>query len=233
MTVSSTTLKNSASGNGSTTAFAYNFKVFAASELKVYIVAADGTETLRTEGSGSTNYAVTGIGDEGGGTVTFVTAPASGETVVALRDTALTQSTDYLENDSFPANSHEAALDKITHIVQELDEENERSLRAPVTETAGMTLPTKASRLGKTLAFDGTSGDAIAGPTIANVTNAETLSTASAASATAAASSASAASSSAASAAAAATTALAAKITISTSNPTGGSDGDVWFKVSS
>ncbi len=233
MTVSTTTLKVSYNGNGSTTTFAYGFKVFASTELKVYIRNSAGAETLKSEGSGSANYSVTGVGSASGGNVVFVTAPASGETVVILRDTALTQGTDYQPADPFPASDHEDALDKLTHIVQELDEENERSLRAPVTETAGMTLPTKAARLGKTLAFDGTSGDAIAGPTVANVTNAETLSTASAASATAAASSASAASSSASSAAAAATTALAAKITISTSTPSGGSDGDIWFKVSS
>ena len=96
MTVSTTTIKNSYSGNGSTTAFSYTFKVFASSELKV-IVRTDstGSESVRAEGSGSTNYAVSGVGDTAGGTVTFVTAPASGETVVILRDTALTQATDY------------------------------------------------------------------------------------------------------------------------------------------
>ena len=55
MTVSTTTIKNSYSGNGSTTAFAYTFKVFASTEVKVYIrVDATGVETLRAEGSGST-----------------------------------------------------------------------------------------------------------------------------------------------------------------------------------
>ena len=155
MTVSSTTLKNSYSGNGSTTAFAYNFKIFASSELKVFIRSSTGTETLRSEGSGSTNYAVTGVGEAAGGTVTFVTAPASGETVVLLRDTGLTQDTDYLENDSFPANSHEEALDKLTHIVQELDEEVARSFK--VSKTNSITTPEftedAAARASKALGF--------------------------------------------------------------------------------
>ena len=155
MTVSSTTLKNSYSGNGSTTAFAYNFKIFASSELKVFIRSSTGTETLRSEGSGSTNYAVTGVGEAAGGTVTFVTAPASGETVVLLRDTGLTQDTDYLENDSFPANSHEEALDKLTHIVQELDEEVARSFK--VSKTNSITTPefteNAAARASKALGF--------------------------------------------------------------------------------
>ena len=130
MTVSTTTIKNSYSGNGSTTAFSYTFKVFDSSEVKV-IVRTDstGAESVRAEGSGSTNYAVTGVGETAGGTVTFVTAPASGETVVILRDTALTQATDYQPADPFPAESHEDALDKLTHITQEIQEELDRSFK--------------------------------------------------------------------------------------------------------
>jgi|TARA_R100000479_G_scaffold169171_1_gene110692 hypothetical protein len=153
MTVSTTTIKNSYSGNGSTTAFSYTFKVFASSEVKV-IVRTDstGAESVRAEGSGSTNYAVTGVGEAGGGTVTFVTAPASGETVVILRDTALTQATDYQPADPFPAESHEDALDKLTHITQEIQEELDRSFK--VSRTNAITTPefvdsasTRASKL--------------------------------------------------------------------------------------
>ena len=55
MTVSTTTLKNTHSGNGSTTAFSYSYKIFASSELKVFIRAATGAETLKAEGTGSAN----------------------------------------------------------------------------------------------------------------------------------------------------------------------------------
>ena len=140
MTVSTTTIKNSYSGNGSTTAFAYTFKVFASTELKVYIrVDATGVETLKAEGTGSANYGVSGVGETGGGTVTFVTAPASGETVVIIRDTALTQLTDYQPADPFPADSHENALDKLTNIAQELSEEMDRTLK--VSKTTSITTP--------------------------------------------------------------------------------------------
>ena len=140
MTVSTTTIKNSYSGNGSTTAFAYTFKVFASTELKVFIrVNATGVETLKAEGTGSTNYGVSGVGETGGGNVTFVTAPASGETVVIIRDTALTQLTDYQPADPFPADSHENALDKLTNIAQELSEEMDRTLK--VSKTTSITTP--------------------------------------------------------------------------------------------
>ena len=140
MTVSTTTIKNSFSGNGSTTAFSYTFKIFASSELKVIVrTDSSGAESVRAEGSGSTNYSVSGVGETGGGTVTFVTAPASGETVVILRDTALTQSTDYQPADPFPAESHEDALDKLTHITQEIQEELDRSFK--VSRTNAITTP--------------------------------------------------------------------------------------------
>ena len=153
MTVSTTSIKNSYSGNGSTTAFAYTFKAFASSEIKVFIrTDSTGAEAQRSEGSGSTNYSVSGVGNAGGGTVTFVTAPASGETVVIRRQTAQTQGTDYVENDPFPAEDHETALDKLTHIVQEVQEEVDRSFK--VSKTNSITTPefvddasTRASKL--------------------------------------------------------------------------------------
>ena len=111
MTVTTTTIKNSYSGNGSTTAFAYSFPINTTDEITVIERSATGTETVKSEGTGSTNY---GISDNGasGGTVTMVTAPASGTTLVLLRSTALTQETDYVANDPFPAETHEDALDK-------------------------------------------------------------------------------------------------------------------------
>ena len=90
MTVSTTILKNSASGNGSTAAFSYTFKIFAESEMVVIIRSSAGVETVKTL---TTHYTISGVGNAGGGSVTFTSGniPASGETVVLLRDTALTQ----------------------------------------------------------------------------------------------------------------------------------------------
>jgi len=136
VTVSTTSIKNSAAGNGSTTAFSFTFKVFASSEVKVYVrTDSTGAETLKAEGTGSANYSVSGVGSASGGTVTFVTAPASGETVVIRRNTAQTQGTDYVENDPFAAEDHETALDKLTHIVQEVQEQLDRSIKASRTNT--------------------------------------------------------------------------------------------------
>ena len=82
MTISTTTIKSSYTGNGSTTAFTYQFKITADTEVQVIVrTTATGAESIRAIGVGSTNYAVTGVGNNSG-TVTFVTAPTAAETVV-------------------------------------------------------------------------------------------------------------------------------------------------------
>ena len=172
MTVSSTTTKNSYSGNGSTHSFAYGFKIFADADLTVIIRSSTGVETVRTL---NTHYIVTNAGNDSGGNVLFKFntgtssdahfsssdfRPASGETVVIRRNLTLTQGTDYVENDPFPAESHENALDRVTFITQQLQEELDRSFKVSRTNT--ITTPefaTSASdRANKLLSFDG-SGD--------------------------------------------------------------------------
>ena len=83
MTVTSTNQKVTFNGNGSTTVFAYNFKIFADADLLVVLrVTATGAETTQTL---TTNYTVSGAGETSGGNVTMGTAPASGTTLTVLR----------------------------------------------------------------------------------------------------------------------------------------------------
>jgi hypothetical protein len=159
MTVSTTTNRASYSGNGSTTAFAYGFKIFADADLTVIIRSSAGVETTKTL---TTHYTVSGAGTDSGGNVTFTTGnvPASGETVVILRKLTLTQATDYVANDPFPAESHEDALDRLTMIAQQHDEAIGRALKVSQTNViATSEFTTSATdRANKLLSFDG-SGD--------------------------------------------------------------------------
>ena len=153
MTVSSTTSKVSYSGNGSTVAFSVTFYFLAASHLKVVIRSSNGTETVKTLG---THYTVAGDGNPAGGTVTMLTAPASGETIVISRNVPLTQVTDYQANDPFPAETHEAALDKLTQINQQIQEELTRAIKLSVSNTMTSTEFTvgASARANKVLGFD-------------------------------------------------------------------------------
>ena len=155
MTVSSLTTKNSYSGDASTTTFAYGFKIFASAEIKVYIRSAAGTETLKTL---TTHYTLTNVGNASGGNVVFESGsvPAATETVVLIRDTALTQSLDLVENDPFLSGSFEDSLDKVTHQMIELQEEVDRSFKVSQTNTITTAefTDSAATRASKTLGFD-------------------------------------------------------------------------------
>jgi len=154
MTVSSTNTRNSYSGDASTTVFAYTFKIFDEDDITVILrTDSTGSESVQTK---TTDYTVSGVGNAGGGNVTFTTAPASGITVVLLRETARTQATDYTPNDPFPAESHEEALDKLTFIAQELEEELGRAIKVSKTNTITSTEFTigASERANKIFAFD-------------------------------------------------------------------------------
>lgn len=153
MTVSSATQKVQYNGNGSTTVFAYTFKIFNQNDLTVIVRSANGTETVKTI---TTHYTVSGVGGSGGGNVTMLTAPTATETLTILREQDLIQELDLVENDPFPAQSLEDSLDKLTFIVQQQAGEIARSIKASRTNTITSTEFTvsAATRANKVFAFD-------------------------------------------------------------------------------
>ena len=157
MTVSSTTTKSSGNGDGSNNTFPYAFKVFSEDDLKVIIRASNGAETVKTK---TTHYTVTGVGNTNGGNVVFTSGniPVSGETVVIRREAPLTQTTDYVANDPFPAVTHENALDKLTFLAQQQQDDIDRSIKLSRTNTMTSTEFTvgASDRANKILSFDST-----------------------------------------------------------------------------
>jgi len=161
MTVSSSTNKVSYSGNGSLTTFAYSFKIFDQDDLTVILRAADGTETTQTI---TTHYTVSGVGEASGGNVVFGSAPASGVTVVIIREQPLTQGLDLVPNDPFPAQSLEEALDKVVFMTQKHEEELSRAIKASRTNTlTGSEFTISATdRANKLFSFDSSGNLSIA-----------------------------------------------------------------------
>ena len=152
MTVSSTTNKQSYNGNGSQSVFAYGFKIFADTDIQVYV----GT-TLKTL---STHYTLSGVGAAGGGNVTFTTGniPASGTgNVTILRSLALTQGVDLVNYGRFDAEVIESQYDKLVMMVQQLQEQADRTIRfnTTVSDAGGVEITdTVAERSNKVLAYD-------------------------------------------------------------------------------
>lgn len=126
MTVPSSTSRDQQAGNGVTTDFTVPFRILDQTHIRVLLTVAGVT----TEQVLTTNYTVSGVGGAST-TVTFLVAPPSGSTVTFLRNVPMTQETDYVPNDPFPAESHERALDKLTMIVQQLDEGLDRAMTLP------------------------------------------------------------------------------------------------------
>ena len=142
MTISSTGTRYSYSGNGSTTAFSFPRQFFADADLDVYLV--DNATNVATLQTLSTHYTVTGAGSPSGGTVTMLTAPATGKTLVIHRDTAATQGLDLDNVTSLPMTSLEAALDRAMMAVDEVRDRIARAVSSPLSAifTFDWTFPT-------------------------------------------------------------------------------------------
>ena len=143
-------------GSVSTTTFAYAFPIFQEGDLKVYV---DSTLKELT-----TDYTITGEGTTSGGNVVFGTGLTSC-TVTIYRDITIARTTDFPTSGAFQVGSLNTELDTITAVQQELEDDISRTLRLDAEDsTVAMTLPLKASRLGKYLVFNSSTGVPEAGP---------------------------------------------------------------------
>jgi hypothetical protein len=137
--------------NGVTLAFAAPFRFLSAAHLEVKRVSAAGVVTTLVH---AVDYTVTGGASDAGGTVTLG-ASVAGATLKIRRVTPRAQQTDYATGDTFPAESHEAALDRQMLIDQEqdvkIDDTAARALLVPEGETANV-LPARQN--GKFVATD-------------------------------------------------------------------------------
>lgn len=121
-----------------------------------------------------THYSVTGGSATGAvGIVTVIDGATNFTSAMEWtleRSVPLTQETDYVENDDFPAVSHETALDKQTLLSQDADLSTSRSIRFPVTDAPALAteLPSSIDRADKVLTFDATGAVSLGTPS--NVT---------------------------------------------------------------
>lgn len=158
MTISSTTNRVNYTGNGVTTAFAFPYKFLANADLKVY---QEGT--LKTI---TTHYTVTGAGDDAGGTVTFLVAPANLDDVVIIRDPAILQGLDLVENDNLPAESLENSFDLITMVAQRLDDRISRAFVLNDADVSGPDLTIPSPVADEIIGWN-SAGDALESKTVA------------------------------------------------------------------
>ena len=147
MTISSETRRAGPyAGNGTTTAFAFAFKVFSTSQVRVTrAVVATGVETTLAL---TTDYTVALNSNQDtnpGGTVTLLVAPTAAQSVTITSNVANLQPTALANLGGFYPDVINDSLDRATIQIQQLDERLDRALVIPVSSTASTQLPTPQS----------------------------------------------------------------------------------------
>jgi hypothetical protein len=154
--------------------YAFSFEVLDQNDVAVYFnttsltLTTDYTVTINANGTGSVTL-VTGSG--------VPTTPTASDTVIIIGARDIERVTDFVTAGDLLASSLNEQLDALTIINQQLAEEGQRSMRAPVYDpalvadggTLDMTLPAKADRVDAVLAFD-TDGNPTKGPTVSGIT---------------------------------------------------------------
>lgn len=164
MTVASEVSRVTYSGDGVSTVFPIPFYFIANEDILVYLMdVATGVPATLTEGA---DYLVFGAGVPSGGNLSAIAAPAVGKQLAIIRNPVRTQLTDYTENDKFPAESHESALDRLMMGLQRLWDRFNSTLHISDAENfTSNDIPNAVTRAGKILAFDGAGQPTVTGGT--------------------------------------------------------------------
>ncbi len=170
-------------GNAVSTVFSYPFQIVVSADLKAYLAG-----VLQSSG-----YTVTGVGNSGGGSITFSTAPATGVVVRLQRIVTTDRSTDYIEGGGLAAATLDADFDRAVMMVQDLnsqvmkinsnneyDAENQKivNLSTPTVSTDATTkqyVDTQILTGGAGGVFNSETFTATAGQTVFTLTNSYTV----------------------------------------------------------
>lgn len=174
MTVLSQARKVTYQGNGVASSFSFSFTIFDASDLEVTLLAADGAETVLSEGAGTSNYSVSVASYPGTGSITYPASGAaklaSGASITIKRVLPLEQATDLDNQGGYFPDTQETALDKLLIIDLQQQEEIDRAIKFPVSDSTALstTFPAAAQRAGMFAAFNST-GEPIAATGVTGV----------------------------------------------------------------
>lgn len=141
MTLDTTVSRASYVGTGTTGPFAFPFRIFAGSDLRVTVLSA--TSGLESTLAYPTGFSVTGVGGPSG-SITLVQALAAGDLIVIRRAPSVTQDTSIRNQGPYFQSAIEDALDRIVMIAQAQQDELDRSFKVGETvDPTGldMTLP--------------------------------------------------------------------------------------------
>lgn len=175
-------------GAGTVGPFTVGFRFLANDHLQAIRTDASSVDTVLVL---DVDYTVSGAGNSTG-SLTLTNPLPVGEKLTIVRNVPFTQEADYVNNDAFPAESHEKALDLGVMQAQQLRGDLERSIKIPPTLPVDFdtSLPaTIASSPNQVLMVNATGDGIIPGPTATDVAGANASALAAQAAAAAAANS--------------------------------------------
>lgn len=142
MSLAASTRRNDYTGAGTTGTFSYGWKVFDDDDLIVVVADTNGDETTLTK---TTDYTVTGVSDDGGGTIVLVDAAQAwldgngfldtGYHLTILGGRTMLQDTSIRNQGPFYPHVLENAMDKLTVLIQQLNEKVNRAITFQKTST--------------------------------------------------------------------------------------------------
>jgi hypothetical protein len=129
------------------TVFSYTFPIYAEDQVAVY-----QNSTLLTITS---EYTVSGVGDQNGGSITLVTGASDGDVIVIDGEAEIERLTQYVTSGDFTADVVNEDLNQIVIFCQELDTKIGRAIVLDDSDTTStLVLETASERAGNVLGFD-------------------------------------------------------------------------------
>ncbi len=157
MTTDNQTLRRVYNGDDATTNFPVTIFYTNVNQIEAVLRASDGTETVQVINTHYTLTAPNPTDPDLGGTLTMITPPATGETLIITVSIPYTQDTPYPLGGTFPSTDVENSLDRIIQIGRQLEERIDRTLSVPATAdvTTPPTVPTPTTGRALVWAADG------------------------------------------------------------------------------
>lgn len=146
MSIASQTSRVNYVGNGNVDEYDFTFKIFSATDLRVTVRNENDAEELLVL---DTDYTVSGVNDENGGTITLVDGNLdSGHVLTIRRVRDLTQETDIRNQGEFFPETHEDTFDHLVMVDQQQQDEIDRCMKVPETVSSDDFDPELPSNIG-------------------------------------------------------------------------------------
>jgi hypothetical protein len=131
--------------DGTQAVFAFPFPVLAAEDLVVVF----------DDGLSPAPHLITGLGESGGGSVTFEAPPPAGTRITLYRDMPVARTADFTEAGTLRASALNTQLDRLAMMAQQVEAAGRQALRrAPHDPDVDLTLPPQSARANGVLTFD-------------------------------------------------------------------------------